>query len=97
MSIGAAEIAILSVGVSNLGVMVKILINQSRSKSNGNGKTDHNTVIIPHSEKLKEHDGEIKNLGTRFDKLERENRDDHQKLFGKFDEVKDLIIERTSR
>jgi len=53
----------------------------------------HHDFIMPHSLTLERHEGEIKNLQGTYDKLERENREDHGKIFTKLDDLKDLLVE----
>lgn len=53
----------------------------------------HADFILPHSLALERHEGEIKSLQGTFVKLERENREDHGKIFTKLDDLKDLLVE----
>lgn len=48
--------------------------------------------VMAHSLMLERHDGEIKTLTSSTGRIERENREDHQKIFGKLDGLKDLIV-----
>lgn len=60
----------------------------------GNGSADaHKEFILPHSLAIERHTGEIATLKASTEKLERENREDHGKIFAKLDELKDILIE----
>lgn len=60
---------------------------------NGNNQELHRDFILPHSLALERHAGEISTLKASTAKLERENREDHGKIFTKLDELKDILIE----
>ena len=109
MNLAAGEIALLTVGISNLGVMIKILVDlrakngsaqtpalpATDTAGKGNGKGNgHPDVVVAHTGMLEAHKAEIEGLKTATSKFERDNREDHQKIFGKLDDLKDLIIER---
>lgn len=58
----------------------------------GKGNNGHAQYVVPHSNMLERHETEIRTLMGTTAKFERENREDHQKIFGKLDDLKDLIL-----
>jgi len=56
------------------------------------GTNGHAQYILPHSLTLERHEGEIKALRDSSSKLERENREDHGKIFTKLDELKTIVL-----
>ncbi len=61
----------------------------------GNGQANgHQQYVVPHTAMLERHDAELKALKESSSRVERENREDHQKIFTKLDDLKDLIVER---
>lgn len=51
-------------------------------------------ILHDHSKKLTTHDVEIKNICERIAESRRDNKEDHDKLFGKIDTLKDQIFEK---
>jgi hypothetical protein len=68
-----------------------------KSSPVANSTNGHAQYVLPHSIMLERHDGEIKALRESSAKFERENREDHGKMFTQIGDVKDLIIERLPR
>jgi hypothetical protein len=64
---------------------------------NGSSAEAHREFILPHSLALERHSGDIATLKAAAEKLERDNREDHGKIFTKLDELKDILIEEESR
>lgn len=60
----------------------------------GKGNNGHAQYIVPHSNMLERHETEIRTLVGTTAKFERENREDHHKIFGKLDDLKDLIVDK---
>jgi len=56
------------------------------------GANGHAQYVLPHSIMLERHDGEIKALRESSAKFERENREDHGKMFTKIDELKTIVL-----
>ncbi len=60
----------------------------------GNGKLNgHQLYLLPHTAMLERHDAELKAVKESTARVERENREDHEKIFQKLDDLKDLIQE----
>lgn len=59
--------------------------------ANGNG---HAQYVVPHTAMLERHDAELKAMDTQFKRFERDNREDHGKIFDGINEVKNLILGR---
>lgn len=74
-----------------------VAANASKPAVNGNnGAALHEKYVLPHSLMLQDHANEIKAMVGRFDKFEKRNEEDHGKLFGKLDDIKDLIIGKSA-
>lgn len=68
-----------------------------KGKSSEGGRDGHEKFFLDHALMLEGHEREIKALKEWAPKIERENREDHGKLFTGIGELKDLIIERLPR
>jgi hypothetical protein len=67
---------------------------QTPGKGSGNGV--HEKYVLPHSLTLERHEGEIKAINGRFEKFEKDNSDQHGKIFDKLDDIKDLVIGKSA-
>ena len=71
--------------------------SEAAAKPAQNGNGIHEKYVLPHSLKIQELEGRANTTDANFEKFERENRAQHETLFGKVDEVKDLILRRLPR
>ena len=81
-------LAILVVFVLNQVVgrlLAQVFQTGTRGSDHYVARTEH-TMCTNHTQRT------ISSLEARFDTWERANREDHQKLFGKLDELKTLIL-----
>lgn len=60
--------------------------------ANGNGAAIHEKYVLPHSLELQRHDGELKAIVERFNQFEKRNVADHDKIFDKLDDIRDLVV-----
>jgi len=102
MAIPAGEIGVGAVsGAALVGFILKVLpvllrrMNGRNGNANDNGKPGKARVCIESGKKLVEHDIVIKHLCELSEKADKqyeisrkENREDHQKIFDKLDELK---------
>jgi hypothetical protein len=65
--------------------------NPGNAKPGNGSGSEHKDFILPHALALERHEGEIRTLKGTTEKLERENREDHGKIFQKLDDLKDLL------
>ncbi len=72
---------------------------QPKAGGNGNGKAAldlHEKYVLPHSLALERHNLEIAALQEFTKKVEKENREDHGKIFKQLGDIKDLIIGKSA-
>jgi len=68
--------------VSNMALWLKLIMD--RRKSNGR----NSRMCLDHEKRITTSEAEIKNMNTGFDLMRKENREDHQKIFGKLEELR---------
>lgn len=74
-----------------------VAIRDGKTGANGNGGNGiHEKYVLPHSLKLQELDGKVQVMDQRMSKFEVENTAQHGKIFDRLDDIKDLIIGKSS-
>ncbi len=68
----------------------------SKVVPNGNGNGIHEKWVLPHSLKLQELDGRVITMEGSLKKFEKDNSDQHERIFDKLDDIKDLVVGKSA-